>query len=167
MHDTEGLRPYIMPNGQRLGNYLVDQGLLKHDNAARRVGRKQRKATSQWPAPSAPHPPPPTSDLEAAELAALERVGGRRRRRFLNDKLLRDLAGPMSANDMASLFAPAPFGEVKESALSVLMREQGALWSHFLSIDYDKQSNVLQVCVLVYGPLLNTIFTAVGRAPAQ
>ena len=145
MQHTEGHKPYIMPNGQRLSNYLVDQGLLKHDNQ-RRAGKKQRKASSQWPAQSAPRvPPTPASDLEAAELAALERVGGRRRQRFLNDKLLRDLAGPMSASDMASLFVPAPFGEVRESALSVLMREQGSLWSHFLSIDYDKQANVLQV----------------------
>lgn len=88
---------------------------------------------------------PPTNDLEATELAALEKVGMRRRRRFLNDKLLRDLAGPMSAGDMASLFAPAPFGVVRESALSTIMQQQGSLWSHFLSIDYDKQTSVLKV----------------------
>lgn len=145
---SEGHRPYLMPTtGQRLSNYLVDQGLLKQESP-RRAGKKHRKASSsqQWHHQSAPRAPPtPASDLEAAELAALERVGGRRRRRFLNDKLLRDLAGPMSAHDMASLFAPAPFGEVKESALSVLIREQGSLWSHFLSIDFDKQTNVLEV----------------------
>jgi hypothetical protein len=40
------------------------------------------------------------SDAELAEIRAIERVGARRRRQWLNDKLLRDLAGPMSTHDM-------------------------------------------------------------------
>jgi hypothetical protein len=40
------------------------------------------------------------SDAELAELRALERVGSRRRTRYLNDKVLRDMAGIMTAGDM-------------------------------------------------------------------
>lgn len=40
------------------------------------------------------------SDAELAEIRAIERVGHRRRRQWLNDKLLRDLAGAMSTQDM-------------------------------------------------------------------
>lgn len=54
------------------------------------------------------HPPLPLcraqrsalSDAELAEIRAIERVGHRRRRQWLNDKLLRDLAGAMSTQDM-------------------------------------------------------------------
>jgi len=42
------------------------------------------------------------SEQELAEIRAIERVGHRRRRQWLNDKLLRDLAGPMSTQDMVS-----------------------------------------------------------------
>lgn len=40
------------------------------------------------------------SEQELAEIRAIERVGSRRRRQWLNDKLLRDLAGPMTTQDM-------------------------------------------------------------------
>lgn len=43
------------------------------------------------------------SDAELAEIRAIERVGHRRRRQWLNDKLLRDLAGAMSTQDMVRL----------------------------------------------------------------
>lgn len=40
------------------------------------------------------------SEAELSEIRAIERVGHRRRKQWLNDKLLRDLAGPMSTQDM-------------------------------------------------------------------
>ena len=39
---------------------------------------------------------------ELQEIGAIEKAGQRRRRRWLNDKVLRDMAGPMSAADMQS-----------------------------------------------------------------
>jgi len=44
------------------------------------------------------------------ELQALMRVGARRRNRWFNDRLLRELAGPLDVDDMKALFAPPPFG---------------------------------------------------------
>jgi hypothetical protein len=44
------------------------------------------------------------SEAELSEIRAIERVGHRRRKQWLNDKLLRDLAGPMSTQDMVSDF---------------------------------------------------------------
>lgn len=40
----------------------------------------------------------------------MSRVGRERRRRWLNDKLLRDMAGALTAPDMEALFRPPPFG---------------------------------------------------------
>ena len=38
-------------------------------------------------------------------------MGRDRRRRWLNDKLLRDMAGSLTAPEMETLFRPPPFGE--------------------------------------------------------
>lgn len=41
-----------------------------------------------------------SNDQELAEVRAMERAGNRRRRQWLNEKMLRDLAGPMTTHDM-------------------------------------------------------------------
>eukprot|EP00239_Pterosperma_sp_CCMP1384_P002538 CAMPEP_0197854160 /NCGR_PEP_ID=MMETSP1438-20131217/24130_1 /TAXON_ID=1461541 /ORGANISM="Pterosperma sp., Strain CCMP1384" /LENGTH=414 /DNA_ID=CAMNT_0043468807 /DNA_START=107 /DNA_END=1351 /DNA_ORIENTATION=+ len=41
----------------------------------------------------------------------LSQFGARRRNRWANEQILRDLAGPMSAEEMRGLFAPVPFGQ--------------------------------------------------------
>lgn len=53
-------------------------------------------------------PTPDVTDL--TELRALEEAGVRRRRRWLNDRILRDMAGPMSMEQMEAQFKPVPFG---------------------------------------------------------
>ena len=96
---------WIMPNGQPLTLYLLNQS-LEREERHRHGGRRKR-------APGAPREPeegwtqglPPRTaasagaaaagqptEAEAAEAAALVRVGQRRRRRWLNDRLLRDMA---------------------------------------------------------------------------
>lgn len=67
-------------------------------------------------------------------------------RRWLNDKLLRDMAGALTAQDMASLFKPVPFGEQRASAWERAARpEHAVLWDLFRTLDMDKQGRVLQV----------------------
>jgi hypothetical protein len=64
----------------------------------------------------------------------------------LNEKTLRDLAGPLSAADMTSLFHPAPFGHVHESPLQQISEDAAAaaVWDSFRSIDPDKERRVLE-----------------------
>eukprot|EP00198_Chlamydomonas_reinhardtii_P000341 XP_001689676.1 predicted protein [Chlamydomonas reinhardtii] len=87
-----------------------------------------------------------SSELELAELKAMESAGVRRRRRWINDKTLRDLAGPLSAADMEAQFKPAPFGNpAAPSALSQAMAPaNAALWENFRNIDPEKEARVLQ-----------------------
>lgn len=87
-----------------------------------------------------------SAEVESSELRALEMVGVRRRRRWLNDKILRDLAGPLTAQDMHDQFNPAPFGVKVPSALEIITRPEHAdLWDNFRNIDPEKEAKVLQV----------------------
>lgn len=87
----------------------------------------------------------PQSEAEAAELYALSRVGQRKQRRWLNDKLLRDMAGALTAADMASLFKPVPFGQPRTSVWErTAQPEHAYLWDMFHSLEMDKQARVLQ-----------------------
>ncbi|MEW5304319.1 MAG: hypothetical protein WDW36_006937 [Sanguina aurantia] len=83
---------------------------------------------------------------ELAEIRAMEKAGVRRRRRYLNDKVLRDMAGPMRMADMMAQFNPVPFGETHHmSALTLAAQpENASVWESFRSIDPDKQERVLQ-----------------------
>jgi hypothetical protein len=86
--------------------------------------------------------------VDLAELRALQTVGTRRRRRWLNERALRDLSGPLTAEDMHALWAPPPFGVIKESPLQQLRDNKAAfaIWdSGFRSIDHDRQQRVLEV----------------------
>jgi hypothetical protein len=86
-----------------------------------------------------------TSEAEVAEIQAIQRVGQRRRRQWLNEKLLRDLAGPMTVSDMASQFNPAPFGSYPSPSAFTLAAGQSALFDHFRSISLETESKVLEV----------------------
>jgi len=62
---------------------------------------------------------------------AVSRVGRDRRRRWLNDKLLRDMAGSLTAPEMETLFRPPPFGEPTSAAPMrplVAVQLPGARW---------------------------------------
>lgn len=149
---TEGHVPYLMPDGRRLGHYLSDSGLMRDDKRRGKKGSKGRKDRGTWET-AAPRTAAAVaavaargSELEQVELQALDKVGARRRRRWLNDKLLRDMAGPLTAMDMESLFKPVPFGFTGyESALTQACAPQNAaVWSHFININPDKEKRVLQ-----------------------
>lgn len=84
--------------------------------------------------PAVAHHPPPTHPPACPQ------------RRWLNDKLLRDMAGTLTASDMASLFKPVPFGEQRTSPWQLAAQpEHAVLWDLFRSLEMDKQSRVLQV----------------------
>ena len=61
---------------------------------------------------------------------AVSHCGRERRRRWLNDKLLQDMAGAMTAADMEALFKPPPFGQERSiSPLTEVMdAENMPLW---------------------------------------
>ena len=65
----------------------------------------------------------------------------------LNEKHLRDLAGPLTAADMSALFNPVPFGGMRDSPLTQIREdpEAAAVWDSFRNIDPEKESKVLQV----------------------
>lgn len=143
--------PYIMPDGRPLSVFLSDSNLMSRRSerhGGKRRGRK-REIRSGWT--SGTHNDPPTArvsreltDAERAELAALEKVGQRRQRRYLNDKLLRDMAPTLTANDMESLFKPVPFGENQVSVFTMVGDPTVApLWDLFRNVDADKQDRVL------------------------
>ncbi|KAL6763888.1 hypothetical protein V8C86DRAFT_2483668 [Haematococcus lacustris] len=82
---------------------------------------------------------------ELAELRMLEALGVRRRRRALNDRILREMTGPLSVTDMQQLFTPVPFGWREPSALEIIAAPgHAALWDSFRNIDMDRQARVLQ-----------------------
>lgn len=75
-------------------------------------------------------------------------MGRERRRRWLNDKILRDMAGALTAPDMECLFQPPPFGGPIPAARPTVLQaaalpENVPLWDLFRSIDMDKQQRVL------------------------
>lgn len=81
------------------------------------------------------------------QIEAILKRGRAKRTRWLNDILLRDMAGHLTARAMEGLFKPVPFGETRHvTALSeaVTMEDQ-ALWDAFRSIDMDRESRVLEV----------------------
>eukprot|EP00798_Chlamydomonas_sp_ICE-L_P030440 gene30440-35450_t len=140
--------PYIMPDGSSLKTYLRqahEREANKEARAANAFGAapgkqaqmdlimRQRKGSTEF--------------NEQMELKAMESVGVRRRRRWLNDKILRDLAGPMSAHDMHTLFEPAPFGgPYRPSPLAQIAEDPAAasMWESFRNIEPEKEARVLK-----------------------
>jgi hypothetical protein len=147
--------PYIMPDGRPLSVFLSDSNLVKHRSehyGGKRRGRR-REMQSGWTQSGAHNAAQynlkarvhrDLTEAERAELAALEKVGQRRQRRYLNDKLLRDMAPTLTASDMESLFKPVPFGENQVSVFTLAADPAVApLWDLFRSVDADKQDRVL------------------------
>ena len=93
----------------------------------RRSGRRVPAAERRWSDTCAAVKESPTAHSvgtlhgdEDADLAAARLLSGRRRRRFLNECLLRELGGPLRAADIASLYAPVPWGYERTTVLSQL-----------------------------------------------
>ncbi|GAX72886.1 hypothetical protein CEUSTIGMA_g341.t1 [Chlamydomonas eustigma] len=141
--------PYIMPDGGRMGDVLKSERRKNSKKAEKTPGKQeQANLVTLWTARAKAEAERGhnISAQELAELRALESVGVRRRRRWFNEKQLRDAAGPLSASDMAALFNPVPFGAIHESPLQQIREDPGmaAVWDSFRNIDEDKEARVLQ-----------------------
>jgi len=88
---------------------------------------------------------------EAEEQQRLDFLLGKRAfRRYLNEKLLRELAGPLDAEQMAMLYAPPPFGEVQATVLARITEasadnEAARAWEPFRQVDMDLQDSFLRM----------------------
>lgn len=76
--------------------------------------------------------------------AAYMQLGKRAFRRYANEKLLQDLAGPLDADQMAMLYAPPPFGEVQATVLARITEATAdnaaaRAWEPFRQVDMDMQ----------------------------
>jgi len=79
------------------------------------------------------------------ELASAARLGHRRRRRWANDRLLRELGGRMSVAEMQAQFMPPPFGApAKPTAFEAMLDAQArGEWTGFHKVDMDKEKAFL------------------------
>ena len=148
-----------MPDGRPLGVFLTESNLM--ESRSKRRPRKEpvkdgwssrssaaTQTTTTTTTSTTSHPQTSReqmTDAEYAELIAVSKVGQRRQRRWMNDKLLRDMAPALTAKDMESLFKPAPFGETGYISAFTLAAdpEYAPLWELFRSVDADKQDRVL------------------------
>lgn len=90
-------------------------------------------------------------------------MGRERRRRWLNDKILRDMAGSLTAPDMASLFQPPPFGGPIPAARPTVLQTAALpnnvpLWDLFRNIGERSRQQASHAAVAAPGfnPCLST-----------
>lgn len=93
-------RMYIMPDGRPLGTYLTDTETAKHSASSRRRRRKNGDV-ADWDQGKRT-----ISEVEQAQIDAAMRAGRSRRRRYFNDKLLRDMAGQEISLGLKSVHQP-------------------------------------------------------------
>jgi hypothetical protein len=87
-------------------------------------GRKASAAEHKWDAAPRVAAKADHDDDEALEREHTARtLSGRRRRRYLSDCFLRELAGPLLAEDIAMLYAPVPFGVQRETCFEQLAQQ--------------------------------------------
>jgi hypothetical protein len=118
-----------LPDGSSLGAALASWETREErafgEKPQRRSGRRLPAAERRWAADCAPaakaatakalHTADGDTDLDAARM-----LSGRRRRRFLNDCLLRELGGELRAADIAQLYTPVPWGYERTTVLEQL-----------------------------------------------
>lgn len=132
--------PFIMPDGSRLTHMLGMETEPARNGKSKR-GTKSRKSPYERRMQINFNV---GSETDAAEVTAAYKLGARRRLRWLNDRLLRQMAGPMTAQEMMGLFNPVPFGEVRVSPLQVAMSEAPQLWERLRNIDMEREALVFQ-----------------------
>ncbi|MCO5613323.1 hypothetical protein L7F22_067599 [Adiantum nelumboides] len=90
--------------------------------------------------------------LQAEErIRALWKLSNRHYRRWMNDRLLRELTPPLDAQEIGSLFAPPPWGEKslaspfeRVSAYGESWAQEKAAWEPFRNnVDMDMEARVL------------------------
>ena len=130
-----------LPDGQRLSAALAswemrEESAFGESKRPRRSGRRVPAAERRWSencaavkAALTPH----AGGEDDADLDAARLLSGRRRRRFLNECLLRELGGPLRAADIAALYAPVPFGFNRTTVLEQL-NSSGHLLADFLEL---------------------------------
>ena len=117
-----------LPDGQSLGAALASWESREErafgEKPQRRSGRRLPAAERRWAADSGAAKPTAAKALGAADadadLDTARLLSGRRRRRYLNDCLLRELGGPLKAADIAELYQPVPFGFERTTVLEQL-----------------------------------------------
>ncbi|KAI5074794.1 hypothetical protein GOP47_0010755 [Adiantum capillus-veneris] len=85
-------------------------------------------------------------------IRALWKLSNRHYRRWMNDRLLRELAPPLDAQEIGSLFAPPPWGEKslaspfeRVSAYGESWAQEKAAWEPFRNnVDMDMEARVLK-----------------------
>ena len=116
-----------LPDGSRLSAALASWEKREEsafgDKRQRRSGRRVPAAERRWSDSCAAVKASTTTVHDAdddADLVAARLLSGRRRRRFLNECLLRELGGPLRAADIAALYAPVPWGYERSTVLEQL-----------------------------------------------
>lgn len=142
-----GHAPYIMPDGTTLSQLLSTN---EAHEPAKKIRKHRTAKADRWERSFKLVRNRPPSESEQSELDFLYKVGRERRRRFLNDKMLRDMAGPMTASEMEGLFKPVPFGDSSHVSplQEVLQPENASILDMFRNIDYDRQTRFLQVILI-------------------
>lgn len=138
-----------MPDGRPLSLALLEGPLLRNQERrprkGRRSGHKNKWSSSCSSMKATVSTQRPLTAAETAELDALSKVGQRRQRRWLNDRLLRDMVGALTVEDIEGLFKPVPFGDPRPPSLwtQVSSPDVASLWDLFRSIDMEKESRIL------------------------
>eukprot|EP01024_Parvocaulis_polyphysoides_P070510 TRINITY_DN8702_c0_g2_i1.p1 TRINITY_DN8702_c0_g2~~TRINITY_DN8702_c0_g2_i1.p1 ORF type:complete len:311 (-),score=52.05 TRINITY_DN8702_c0_g2_i1:977-1909(-) len=154
-----GKQPYIMPDGSSLKSYLRSNGFTREvedGRGQRRKGQQRKKSkgkayASRWEVASGVISSVKTrkaeNPQESHELEGLSKLGMRKLMRCMSDRMLRDMAGPMTATFMDSLYQPCPFGDTGyRTAFRQLSENPNSneIWSKFLDISMDKEAKVLE-----------------------
>lgn len=82
--------PFIMPDGTRMTTFLGDD---KRSDVKRRGSKPKKSRDTRFDLSNLSNASGFRSDAERQELAAADKLGARRKLRYLNDRLLRELAG--------------------------------------------------------------------------
>eukprot|EP00210_Caulerpa_lentillifera_P004068 g3881.t1 len=143
--------PYIMPNGQSLTKYLTfETESGKNHGARRRKTRKGKRGKDEiWE--HFKHHQSSVNDessgywSEKDEFKIVEKMGSRRRRRWLNDKMLRDMTGPMTRDQIEAQFCPPPWGDdpLPNEPFHLLFLEARSLWEMLINIDMNQEEALI------------------------
>ncbi|KFM24634.1 hypothetical protein F751_2352 [Auxenochlorella protothecoides] len=132
--------PFIMPDGTSLAAFMRAEEPVTRPKRSKPQA-PSREWVSDWLTTSGSQPP------SIPELDALQRIGQRRQRRWLNNRLLLALAGRLTAADIEGLFKPVPFGAPRPPTVWETLAEEryGALRESLRSLDPDTQADLLAI----------------------
>lgn len=136
--------------GSSFHDWLIDSAYVRAEDGKRISGRRRKGQHYHVTKGNLAG----ANEEAAMAMAHLSSSAGRRKtRRWANDRLLRELAGPLDASDICSLYAPPPWGmkteaPVLERITEVMSTEspEAVAWKMFssVSLDMDAQEKALQ-----------------------